>query len=121
MTINLSPTAIIDLIVKKQDRINFDFVVTDENDSPVNFSGYTAAKMAVRANELSSDSIVTFHSTGTTYQIDMTGKASGAFTVSCDSINVDNGDYYYDFQLNNATQIETVMTGKFTVTYQITS
>lgn len=118
-TINLSPTVLIDLITKKQDRIDFDFSVTDEQDSPINLSGYTSAKLTIRNNELTSE-VISFTNTGTTYQIDISGLGSGEIVVSCDSLAIDAGDYYYDLQLSNATQIITVMAGKFTVTDQIT-
>ena len=118
-TINLSPTVHIDFVSKKHDRVSFDFAVLDDNDSPVNFSGYTYAKMTLRNNELDSE-VISFHSTGATYQIDISNRSDGAFVVSCDSLNVEANTYLYDLQLYNTTQIETVMAGKYQVNYQLT-
>src|SRR5258708_20216401 len=119
MTINISPAATIDFISKKNDSINFNFTVTDKNDVAVDFSGYTFAKMSLKTNELATE-VISFSSTGSTYQIEFTDSSRGNFTIKCDSLSVPANEYLYDFQLINASQQVTVMQGRFNVIEDIT-
>lgn len=119
-TINISPTVTVDLLAIENDYLNFPFQVLDDNNNPVNFSGYTSAKLTVKSNELASE-LISFSSTGSTYQIDISGKVTGQFTVKCNSLAIPAYAYEYDFEVKNATQRITVMTGKLIVRSQITT
>lgn len=119
-TINISPTVQLDLTAIENDTLNFSFQVLDDNSNPVNFSGYTSAKLTVKSNELTSE-LISFSSTGSTYLIDISARNIGSFTVKCNSLAIPSSTYQYDFEVKNASQRITVMTGKFIVRSNITT
>jgi hypothetical protein len=119
-TINISPTVTVDLLAIENDTLSFPFQVLDDNNSPVNFSGYTSAKLTVKSNELASE-LISFSSTGSTYIIDICQRSTGLFTVKCNSLAIPSNVYQYDFEVRNASQRITIMEGKFIVRSNITS
>jgi hypothetical protein len=118
-TIQLSPAVTIDLVTKKNDLVNFPFVVQDDNGNAVNFSGYTSAKLTVKNNELGTE-VISFTATGATYQIDISNRSVGAFTIQCNSLPINADEYVYDFQVSTSTKGQTIMQGKFIVQDEVT-
>jgi len=113
-------TATNKLIFKRGDSINYTFQVLDKDLNPVNFSGYTSAKMQLKENEFSSTAIATFSSTGSTYQIDISQKADGIITIKCDNNTIVAGTYLYDLQLSSSTLTETIVEGSILFEQDIT-
>jgi hypothetical protein len=120
MTISTNRTVYIDLEAKRNDYFYLPFAVKDDSDHFENFSGYTSAKLTIRTTENSSTEIVSFTSTGSTYVIDISGRANGSFIVSCDQLAFDAGQYQYDFEVRTSTRRKTVLSGKFTIISDIT-
>jgi|SRR5579859_1621268 len=119
MTINISPTVTVDLVTKRNDLVSFPFSVLDDNSNPVNFSGFTAAKLTIKNNELGTE-VISFSSTGATYQIDISSRSVGKFTISCNALAVTADEYVYDFQVSNSAKAQTLMQGKFIVVDEVT-
>lgn len=118
--INVSPCALMPpLFFLENDLVNFPFQVLGDDNNPVSFSGFTAAKMTIRNNELTSE-IISFTSTGSTYQIDISNMATGTFVIKCNSFQVASGSYLYDFEVSNATQKQFIMAGKIIVKQNLT-
>lgn len=118
MNISLQHTATLDLIHKRNDSIDYTFEILDKDLQPVNFSGYTGAVMSIKVNEFT-DPVVTFSSTGVTYQIDMTNKAIGKIRIIANDTTALNAGTLYDLQLFNATKRETIIQGQITITPDI--
>ena len=120
MQLNINKTATVDLKSKQNDSINYSIQILDENLNAVNFSGYTIAKMQLKENEFST-AIVTFHSTGSTYQIDISHLNNGTFILKANNTSaIPAGSYRYDVELSNATTKETVIEGQFQIESDIT-
>ncbi|MGC4020987.1 MAG: hypothetical protein QM734_03140 [Cyclobacteriaceae bacterium] len=95
------------------------FQVLGDDNQPYSFSGFTAAKMTIRNNETSNE-IISFSNTGTSYQIDISDKDDGYFILKCNSFQIPSGGYLFDFEVSNATQKQYVMGGKIIVKQNIT-
>jgi hypothetical protein len=120
MTISTSKTVYIDLEAKRNDQFYFPFQVLDDNSSPVDYSVFTSAKLSLKQSENSTDALLSFTSTGATNTIDVSGKGQGNFIVQCDQLNIEAGTYLYDFEVRTSTKRVTPLSGKITVTQDIT-
>ena len=101
------------------DLVYFPFQVLGRDGSPYSLSGFTAAKMTIREVE-TSNVVVSFTSTGSTYQIDISGRATGNLIFKANSFGVSAGSYVFDFEVSNSTQKLFIMGGKVTVQQSIT-
>jgi len=121
MDIFINHTATLDLTAIRNDSLDYTFELLDEENNAVNFSAYTGAKMSLKTDEYST-AVVTFTSTGATYQIDMSQKADGKIRVVANNTTaISTGVYLYDLELYSTTIRETIVQGKITVVPDITT
>jgi hypothetical protein len=121
--LNLQHTATgVNLKHISNDSIDYTFEIVDgDTNAPVNFSGYTTARMSLKENEFSA-AIVTFHSTGATYQINMTDKAIGKIRIIANNTSsITPNTYLYNLELSNSTTRETIISGVITAVTDITT
>ena len=115
-------TALTDFEVIKGDTFTSIIQFTDENtNQPVDLSTYTTAKLQLKETE-SSEALLTFHSTGATNQIILSGSSLGIITIKTTAgITLTPYSYLYDLQLSNVNTIETIAKGKFKIIQDITT
>lgn len=119
MSLIKSPKVPLDIEAIQNDLFSFPFTVCDDQKNPINLSSYTSAKMQVRDSETGS-MIVCFSNTGSTYSIDITGRATGYYVVFTNCLSISPGNYVYDFEVKNSVQRLTICGGKYTVLSEIT-
>jgi len=99
------------------DTKTFTITVRDSDGSAYDLTDYTT-RFTVKSDKNTVDGSATISKTGT-----ITNATGGVFQVSLSNTdtNIDEGTYYYDFQIDNGSSIvKTVEQGLFLVTQDVT-
>lgn len=111
----------LDIRVKKGDSFTKSLTLYEDGSAMNLGSTYTSAKLHVKINkeDTEADAILTLTSTDSEILIS-DGASNITFDVIPATMNVTAGTYYYDLEVSDGTDSETLLEGKFIVTQDVT-
>ena len=104
--------------IYKGDSLDLPVTITDQNGDAYDLTGYVM-KMTIKKNKQdTADAIDTKTAT-----IATPSSGSGTFAFTSSDNDIDNGIYYYDVEIENAStgDVKTVISDRFTVTQDLTA